>query len=165
MLKELTQLWASLRDAEYLHLVLENLPLYGVACGVLMLLVAQMAGEKKSRLLALLLITACCASVWPYQELRVKAEPRIVATRDPALKPFIDKQTERRAGVNWAFYTMAAVSGLTLLLQMAGKGKPLVFVTLAGALAIVCLSAWLHKKECEVYHRNIVKIKLPMVGS
>jgi len=164
MLKELTQLWASLRDAEYLHLMLENLPLYGVLCGVLTLLVAHFAGEKKSRLLGLLLITACCASVWPYQDLRAKAEPRIVATRDPALKPLIDQQTERRASFNWAFYAMAAVAGVTLALQVAGKGKPLILLTLAGAVAIICLSAWLHKKECEVYHRNIVKYRLPTAG-
>lgn len=161
MFKELTQLWSSLRDAEYLHLVLENLPLYGVFCGVLILVVAHFAGEAKSRLLALLLIAACCASVWPYLELRTTAKPRIVATRDPALEPLIEKQTARRASFKWAFYSMAALSGLTLVLQMAGKGRPLVIVTLIGALAIICLSAWLHKKECEVYHRNIVKYRLP----
>lgn len=161
MLTELQQLWASLRDAEYLHLLLEPLPLYGGFCGVLLLLVAQWGGESKSRLLALLLITASCASVWPYQNLRASAEPRIVATRDPALKPFIDRQSARRQGFNWAFYLMAVVGGCTLILQLAGKGKPMVWITLVGALGIVILSAWLHKKECEVYHRNIVKFKLP----
>lgn len=164
MWKELTQLWSSLGDAEYLHLVLESLPMYGVACGLLMLLVAHFAGEAKSRMLALLLITACCASVWPYQDLRATAKPRIVALRDPALRPLIDQQTERRASLNWAFYGVAGLSGLTLALQMAGKGRPMIFVTVIAALVIVCLSTWLHKKECEVYHRNIVKYRVPATG-
>lgn len=161
MWQELTRLWQGLRDPEYLHLLLEPLPLYGLAAGLLGLMVAQLAGESKSRLLALLVITASCASVWPYQELRRQATPRILATRDPALGPLIRAQTERRERCNWAYYAMAGLGAATLAARLAGKGKILQGLTLAGAAALLCLSIWLHQKECEVYHRNIFKNRAP----
>ncbi len=160
MWEELNRVWQGLRDAEYLHLLLEPLPLYGLAFGLLVLLVAHLAGESKSRLLALLLITASCASVWPYQELRRQATPRILATRDPALGPFIREQTERREACDWAYYAMAALGAVTLAARLAGKGRVLLALTAAGALALLCLSIWLHQKECEVYHRNIFKSRV-----
>ncbi len=157
MWQELNRLWSGVRDPEYLHLLLEPLPLYGLGIGLLFLIAAQLAGESKSRLLALLVITASCASVWPYQELREQATPRILATRDPALGPLIRAQTERRERCNWAYYAMAGLGAVTLAALLAGKGKPLLALAAAGALALFCLSVWLHQKECEVYHRNIFK--------
>jgi hypothetical protein len=161
MWQELIQLWTSIRDPEYLHLLLESLPLYGLGFGLLFVIVCQLAGESKGKLLALLLITGSCASVWPYQELREKATPRILATRDPSLGPLIRQQTERRMEYNWAYYAMAAVGGVTLLAQLAGKGKPLLLVTVLGTAMLFWFSVWMHKKECEVYHRNIIKYRPP----
>ncbi len=154
---ELKDLWQGLRDPEYLHLLLEPLPLYGLAAGLLFLLVAHLTGETKSRLLALVVITASCASVWPYQELRQQATPRILATRDPALGPLIRGQTERRGNCNWAFYTVACLGAGALAAGLAGKGKIFLGLTAAAAVMLLCLSVWLHQKECEVYHRNIFK--------
>lgn len=160
MWEELARLWTSVRDPEYLHLVLESLPLYGLGIGLLFLVVAQVSGEAKSRLFALLVITLSSASVWSYQVLREEASPRILATRDPALGPLIQDQTERRARYAWAYYTLAAVGAVTLLAQMAGKGKPLVVILVFATAAMFWFSLWLHKKECEVYHRNIIKSRL-----
>ena len=40
MWRELLELWQSVRDPEYAHLLLESLPLYGLALGLVMLLTA-----------------------------------------------------------------------------------------------------------------------------
>ena len=157
MWQELQGLWQGMRDPEYLHLLLEPVPLYGLAAGLLVLLVAHFSGEAKSRWLALVLLTASCASVWPYQELRRQATPRILATRDPALGPFIRDQTERRESCNWAYYLVAGLGAVTMAARMAGKGKYLLGITALAASLLLCLSVWLHQKECEVYHRNIFK--------
>ena len=71
MWQELTTLWQSVRDPEYAHLLLESLPLYGMGFGLMFLIVAIMARETKCRLLALLLMSLSCASVWPYLDQRV----------------------------------------------------------------------------------------------
>lgn len=157
MWRELNRLGQGLSDPEYLHLLLEPLPLYGVAAGLLFLLFAQFAGENKCRLLALAVICASCASVWPYQELRRQSNPRIMATRDPALAPLIREQTERREACNWAYYTVACLGAVTLAARLVGRGNLLLAATALAAFILLGLSVWLHQKECEVYHRNIFK--------
>ena len=89
------------------------------------------------------------------------AQPRIVATHDPSYGPLIREQTKRRTSTGWAFYSLALVSTLTLILVAAGKGRSLIFLTLIASMGCFWLSLWLHKKECEIYHRNIVKYRPP----
>jgi len=159
MWTELKLLWDSVRDPEYLYLLLEPLPLFGLGIGLIFLIGTLATKQLKAQWLALFVICLSCSSVWLYEDQRSKATPRIVATRDPSLAPLIREQTARRAALNWVYYAMAGFSALTLALQMGRKGKPLLILTAAGSFAVLCLSLWLHKKECEVYHRNIVKTR------
>lgn len=161
MWTELTTLWTSVRDPEYAHLLLESLPLYGLGFGVTFLIVAMVTGEKRSRLLALVVICGSCASVWPYVDLRAKATPRIIATRDAGYHELIKKQTALREDTAWLYYLMAGVSGLAILAGHKGRGRPLIMMTVLGAAALFWFSIWLHKKECEVYHRNIIRYVPP----
>ncbi len=155
MWRELTTLWQSVRDPEYAHLLLESLPLYGLALGLTFLMVAFIVREKKCRLLALVVICLSCASVWPYLDFRLKASPRILATRPTEYGPQIQAQTRLREDTAWAYYVLAAVSGLAAACSAAKAGRYLLLVTVVGGIGVFWMSLWLHKKECDVYHPNI----------
>jgi hypothetical protein len=161
MWRELTTLWQSVRDPEYAHLLLESLPLYGLGFGLTFLVVALVAAEKKCRLLALAIICLSCATVWPYMDFRLKATPRILATRDPTYGPLIRAQNQLRQDTAWAYYGMAGLAAATFLLGATRHGKFLLLLTVTGGMAVFWLSVWLHKKECEIYHRNIVRYTPP----
>lgn len=161
MWQELLTLWQSVRDPEYAHLLLESLPLYGIGIALLFLVASLAAREHKCRLLALLIICASSSSVWPYNSLREQAQPRILATHEPAYGPLIREQTQRRASTGWIYYSIAVVSSLALVLGWTGMGRFLVFLTVLTAVAGFWVSIWLHNKECEIYHRNIVKHVAP----
>lgn len=157
MWQELLSLWQNVRDPEYLHLLLEPLPLYGLGIGLTFVIVSFVFGELKSRMLALGIICVSCASVWPYIDLRDKATPRILATRSPEYAPLIQEQTQRRKDWSWPYYLMALASLAALATTRHPKGRPLlVGVVIFGAM-LFWFSIWMHKKECEVYHRNIVR--------
>lgn len=157
LMRELSSLWHSLEDAEYLHLLLEPLSLFGLAFGLLFLIAAMALRANMVQMLALIVIAISCLSVQPAVKLRIQSEPRILALQDPAFHPLIKLQTQRRSDSTWVYYGIAAVCVIGIAL---GRGKRRVIV---GAVTIVVCSAglmhalWLHKKECEVYHRNIVK--------
>ena len=157
MWREAIQLWQTVRDPEYAHLLLESLPLFGIGAGLIFLLGSLAFRESKSRLLALLLICVSSGSVWPYIDLREKAQARVIAMHDPSYAPLIREQTARRKSTAGWFYAMCLFSGLSMILSMAGKGRALLIVTVFAAAATFWLSLWLHKKEAEIYHRNIVK--------
>jgi|APTNR8051073442_1049403.scaffolds.fasta_scaffold02102_5 hypothetical protein len=161
MWQELNSLWQSVRDPAYAHLLLESLPLFGVGIGLVFLAISMVTGETKSRLLALTLICVSCASVWPYTDMLTRAIPRVIATKEATYAPLIREQAARRADFNWVYYLMTVVSALAILSGRSAKGKFLLFVTMIGAVGVFWLSLWLHKKECEVYHRNIVRYEPP----
>lgn len=157
MWRELTTLWQSIYDPEYLHLLLESLPLYGLGIGLTSLIVSFMFGEPKCRILALAVICVSCASVWPYIDLRDKATPRILATRSPDFAPLIQEQTQRRKDWAWPYYGMSLCSLAALAAARSSKSRMLVFLVVAFGAPLFWFSIWMHKKECEVYHRNIVQ--------
>jgi len=157
MWQELTILWLNIRDPEYLHLLLEPLPLFGLGFGLTFVIVSLVFGEVRSRMLALAIICVSCASVWPYVDLRTKATPRILATRAPEFSPLIVEQTQRRKEWSWPYYLMTLLSLAALVTSRSSKGRPLLLLVVAFGGALFWFSIWLHKKECEVYHRNIVR--------
>ena len=161
MWQELTTLWQSIRDPEYLHLLIEPLPLYGLGIGLMFFIIAFVFGERRCRLLALALICVSCASVWPYTDLRSKATPRILATRPPEYASVIQEQTSRRREWNWPYYVMTLFSVVAIFAGHSPRGRPILIVVVVGGALLFWISIWLHKKECEVYHRNIVRYTPP----
>lgn len=161
MWREVITLWQSVRDPEYAHLLLEPLPLYGLGLGLVLLTVAALAGETKSRLLALLLMGVSCASVGPYLSFRLSATPRILATRPVAVGPEIERQTQLRERVAWAYYLMAGACLAALGMVGGRHGRHVLAVVILCGTALFWLSLWLHKKECEVYHPNIRRLVSP----
>lgn len=157
MWRELTTLWQSICDPEYLHLLLESLPLYGLGLGLVFVIISLVFGEIKSRMLALTVICVSCASVWPYIDLRDKATPRILATRSPEFAPLIQQQTQRRKDWSWPYYAMTLCSLIALVSARSPKARPVLFLVVIFGALLFWFSIWLHKKECEVYHRNIVR--------
>lgn len=161
MWHELTTLWQNVRDPEYAHLLLESLPLYGLAFGLTLLVVAFVFNEQKCRLLALGLVMLSCASVWPYLDFRLEATPRILATRAVEYGPIIRAQTDLRLSTAWAYYSMVIVTAVAMLLTKTRHARYGVLVVMIGGVMLFWLSVWLHKKECEVYHPNIRRYATP----
>ena len=160
MWRELTNLWQSVRNPEYAHLLMESLPLYGLAFGVTLLIIAFVVNEKKCRLLALGMIFVSCASVWPYLDFRLKATPRILATRAVEYGPIIQEQTALRQRTAWTYYTMAAVTLIAVGMTRSRYANWGILTVLLGSVILFWLSVWLHKKESEVYHPNIKRHEL-----
>jgi hypothetical protein len=156
MWSELKALWTSLGDAEYSHLLLESLPLYGLALGWVFLLGGYVIKDIRARLFALAIIAACSFSVGPYSAMRAKSMPDVLKVTDAAYHPLIQAQTERRTSSRWLYYTIAGVSIAAAALGHRGKGLFLIGVVVVLTSIGVIHSLWLHKKECEVFHRNLV---------
>jgi IS1 family transposase len=161
MWQELITLWQSVRDPEYLHLLIEPLPLYGLGIGLMCFVIAFVFGERRSRLLALGLIVLSCASVWPYNDLREKATARIIATRPPDYENVIRQQTQRRKDWAWPYYAMTVLTFIAVFTGHRPQGRFLLLAVVVGGALLFWISIWLHKKECEVYHRNIVRYTPP----
>lgn len=157
MWRELTILWDSLHDAEYLHLLLEPLPVYGLSLGLLFLLGALILRERKSQWLALLILCLSCLSVHPYLDLRREASPRILATSATSYRPMIQTQMERRQEHTWPYLAMASLCGLAMIGGSGRPGKILRLAVFLGGTGLLGFSLWLHQKEAEIHHPNLLR--------
>jgi hypothetical protein len=151
-LSHLDILISRIKDAEYAHLLLEPVPLFGLLFGLIFFAVGLWGREDKTRVIALLVIAGACASVIPYTTYRERAQPRVLEMMP--LKKSIKDQTTFRRDTQWVYLTVAGIAILALISsgkigQFAGYG---VLVTGLGALVF---SIWLHMKEAEIFHPNI----------
>lgn len=156
MLTNLNILFQRLQDAEYAHLLLEQLPVYGLLFGLLFFVIGLYLHEDKCRLVALAVILLACGSAVYGLELRQKAMPRILQGCEITQVPFIKEQTKLREDTLWVYYTTAALAILALV--SGGKlGTWMNIALIAGCVLAFSFSLWLHMKEAEVFHRNIKK--------
>lgn len=154
MLTNLDILFRRLGDPEYLYLLLEPLPLFGLLFGLIFFCIGLYMDQEKTRIVSLILLAMCCFSVVPYIKYRDKAMPRVAEIIQSPQR--IKDQTKLRKQTTWVYYVVA----ITALVTLIGGGK---FGSLGnyavlafGFLALV-FSLWLHMKEAEVYHPNIRK--------
>jgi hypothetical protein len=158
MIKELSGLWRSLHDGEYLYLVLESLLPFGLAAAALLLVLSIAFGDLRLRLVGLGLGLMTAVTVWPAADMRLRALPRLlVMTEELAFQKLIEDQALLRASWNGLYYFIAVLCGLALLRSLVKAGHWVTLAALVGCLYGAAHGLWLHKKECEVYHRNIVK--------
>ncbi len=86
--------------------------------------------------------------------------PRELETR-PADAKLIKEQYQRRVDTKWVYYTLAIAAVLALL----GGGKLAAvsnLVVVGGGVLVILFSAWMHMKEAEIYHPNIIQRAAPV---
>ena len=149
-------LFKKIGDPEYRHLLLEPVLIYGVLIGALAFVLAFLFKERKMQLAALLVIIVSALMVVPYLSARSAADKR-------AEKLFAGKseqiatQREARKDSQWAYFAVAGLAGVTLLMG-AHKGKAGLIVgvaTVGAAACLVLFSMAMHLKDSQIYHPNL----------
>lgn len=162
MLSNLEVLFSRMGDAGYLYLLLEPLLLHGILFGVIFFCVGHFLEQPKCRAAALIVIGLCSLSIIPCLSLRSQAMHPRELERRPSDARLIKEQFQRRADSKWIYYALAIASVLALL----GGGKLAAFSNvfiIAGGLATIIFSTWMHMKEAEIYHPNIIQRAVPVL--
>jgi xanthine/uracil/vitamin C permease (AzgA family) len=107
-----------LRQPEYLHVLLNPLPLYGLAIGVLGLLVAICLGSRGGQAALLMVMVVCSAMAWPVFELGELSSDRIVALTDEDGRAWLEAHEHRAEQFLPFFYAVAIVSLVALLVPI-----------------------------------------------
>ncbi len=160
MLSNLEIFLSRLRDSGYAYLLFEPLLLYGILFGVIFYGIGHYMGQPKCRTAALIVIGLCSLSIAPYLTLRHRAQPRELEKR-PADAKIIKEQYQRRVDAKWIYFALAIASGLALI----SGGKLASFSNIAilgGGVLVILFSAWMHMKEAEIYHPNIIQRAVPV---
>ena len=105
-------LWQHLSDPEYLHILFNPMPVYGLAIGVLALALALVLRNQRVTIAALILVFVSALSAWPTYQYGEAAYDRVKAMSDPAGEQWLDEHMARGEKMIWLFYVLAGVAAI-----------------------------------------------------
>jgi hypothetical protein len=112
MMNSFTILRQHLSDPEYLHTLINPVPVYGLAVGVLALTLALIFRNQRVTIAALILVFVTALSAWPTYHYGEAAYDRVKAMSDPAGEQWLDEHMARGEKMIWLFYVLAGVAAI-----------------------------------------------------
>jgi hypothetical protein len=127
-----------LKKPEYIHVLLNHLPIYGTMLGALALAISLVLRSRAAQITALILTLIAGASSYPVFITGQRAYKTIRGVSDDAGADWLDEHMDRAEKTIGAFYFLAllALGGLLVPIKWPKAGLPLVAVTLA--VAVIC---------------------------
>ncbi len=138
----------------YLHVLLNPLPVYGLATAALALAGALIFRSRPAVLTALALVVVTAGVALPVYVLGQRAYETVNTTVDPAGQEWLDAHRHRAEKLVWTFYALAALAGAGIVapLRWPGSLLPLAALTLLGALAVLGAGGWIAYAGGQVRH-------------
>ena len=140
--------------AEYVHVVLNPLPVYGLAIGLAVLAVGLLRRNHTARTIGLIITAICSASAWLVLYYGQHAYNSLAPMLDTESKQWLDVHMARAERFIYVFYTIAvfAVAALTLPRKWPRTSLPLAALTLLLAFTGLGIGAWISRAGGQISH-------------
>ena len=103
-----------LRQPEYVHVLLNPLPVYGLLIAWIGLLIAFFSKSRRAQLATLVLVLITSLSGWPVYEFGQQAYDRVLSMTDEDGERWLDEHRDRGEDLIWIFYALAALSAVAI---------------------------------------------------
>ncbi|MEP6810003.1 MAG: hypothetical protein ABI992_07150 [Chthoniobacterales bacterium] len=145
-----------LSNPEYVHVLLNPLPVYGLAVGVLGLVVALFTKARAARVTALVIIFVSALSAWPVYEYGQKSYDRVLAMADSDGGKWLKEHMDRAEKLIYAFYVLAALAAAGLAAERFAPraAVPLTLATLLLACGTLGAGGYIAQAGGRVRHRE-----------
>jgi hypothetical protein len=146
----------NLSNPEYLHVLLNPLPVYGLAMGVLALVVALISRSRAARVSALAIVFVSAISAWPVYEFGEKGYDRVLAMADSDGGKWLDEHMRRAEQLIYVFYAVAGLAAMAMLAEAKFRraAVPLAALTLVLAAANLGVGGYIAYAGGRVRHRE-----------
>jgi plastocyanin len=106
-----------LRDLqpEYIHVLINPLPVYGLAGGLLGLFIAICQRSRGATIAALVIVLVSAASAWPVYQYGERSYDSVLAMADNDGQAWLAEHKERAEHLIWFFYALAILSAIGLI--------------------------------------------------
>ncbi|MDD5200966.1 MAG: hypothetical protein PHC88_14325 [Terrimicrobiaceae bacterium] len=146
-----------LGNPAYRHLLLNHLPIVGLAAGALALFVAFFLRGRAARIPALVVILVMSAAAYPVYETGRQAYKPVRRIADEAGVDWLDAHYDRAGAGVRAFYALAGLAFVALVvpIKWPRSGTPLAAATLLGAIACVGVGGWIAQAGGPIRHAEL----------
>ena len=156
-----------LRQPEYVHVLLNPLPVYGLLISWIALIAALISKSRRAHIVTLILIFVTSISAWPAYEFGEEGYDRVLAMTDDDGHAWLDEHQDRGQKLIYVFYALAVLSAAAIIvpLQWPKSSVPLALVVVllgAAALGSGCYIAYAGGK---IRHREFRNEPPPPIKS
>lgn len=156
-----------LEQPEYVHVLLNPLPIYGLAMGSVGLIVGLVLRSRAARCTALTIVLIASASAWPVSEYGRQGFDRVKGMSDSEGEKWLDEHMHRAEKLIYIFYALVTLA----LLSIGAEWKrsrlalPLATVTLALAIAGLGIGGYIAYAGGHIRHKEFRFEPAPAVNS
>jgi MFS superfamily sulfate permease-like transporter len=120
------------RQPEYVHTLLNPIPVYGLALGLIALIVALVLRNRSAQIPGLVIVLIAAVSAWPVAYFGDEGYDRVLSMSDEAGSAWLAAHAHRADILVWFYYALALIALLALFLprKFPKTQIPLVIVTL-----------------------------------
>ena len=128
-----------LRQPEYIHVLINPVPVYGLAMGLLGLIVAFFLRSRPAQIATLTIVLIGAASAWPVYEFGEQAKDRVLSMENEVGDAWLEEHQDRAEDLIWLFYVLAVLSAAALIAPSKwprSTGPLVLVVILLGVLTL-----------------------------
>ena len=151
------------RQPEYVHVLLNPLPIYGLAMGWIGLIIAAVLRSRSAQITTLVLVLIGAASAWPVYEFGEQAYDRVLSMADEPGRAWLDEHRDRGEDCIWFFYGLAVLSAVALVAprRWPRSAGPLVASVILLGVATLGIGGYIAYAGGKIRHREFRNVPPP----
>ncbi len=161
----LATLGQDLSQPEYIHVLINPLPVYGLAIGAIGLIIALFQRSRTAQIATLSLIVLCGAIAWPVVHYGEEGYDRVLSMSDDQGQAWLKVHEHRADDLVWSFYVLAGLAAVAILAPMKWPktATALALVTLLGSFAVLGIGGYIAHAGGKIRHREFRNEPAPVV--
>lgn len=144
------------RQPEYIHVLINPLPVYGLAMGLLALMIALIQRSRPAQVVGLTIIFFAGAIAWPTAHYGDEAYDRVLAMSDDPGQAWLKAHAHRADNLVWFFYALAGVAAAAILVPVKWPRSAvgLTSITLLFALVVLGMGGYIAYAGGKIRHKE-----------
>ncbi len=144
------------RQPEYVHVLINPLPIYGLAMGWIGLIVAFFLRSRPAQIATLALVLISAASAWPVYEFGEEGYDRVLSMTDDDGQAWLDEHQHRAEQLIYFFYALAGLSALALALPIKWPktSTSLLLTTIFVGVMVLGMSGYIAYAGGKIRHKE-----------
>jgi disulfide bond formation protein DsbB len=145
-----------LKQPEYIHVLLNPLPLYGLSMGLIGLLIALLLRSRPAKIATLAIVLIGAASAWPVFEFGEQAYDPVLSMADEDGQAWLKEHEHRADELIYFFYALAVLTAAAILapIKWPKSSVPLAIIVLLFGSVVLGMGGYIAYAGGKIRHRE-----------
>jgi hypothetical protein len=152
-----------LRQPEYVHVLINPLPIYGLAMGWIGLIIAAILRSRRAQIATLAIVLIASASAWPVFEFGEDAYDPVLSMENETGQAWLEAHKHRAEELIYYFYALAALSAVAIVLPIyrPKSSLPLLIAVLLSGAVVLGMGGYIAYAGGKIRHREFRNVPPP----